>query len=869
MTDPQRFSQTHSGLFGLFKAELARSDAMTGLGDAGRALWPRFATFYRGLARLPRKARRTLQRRWRRSLAGIALLCALGQVPAASAAQFDVGVGGCSLVDAITAANTDQQTGACPAGSGADTIILPAGSTQLLTAGPSDFYGPTGLPAVSSAIVIDGNGSTIARDPQAPEFRILGVGSAGHLVLQETTVTGGVISTFRGGGIFNFGTLTLTDSTVSGNSADLAGGVNNYGTLTLTNSTVSGNSARQNGGGLRSAYGTLILTDSTVSGNSAANIGGGVSNYGTLILTDSTVSGNSAGYGGGVGNDGGPGNNGVATLANSTVSGNSTRDDGGGVFNNSLGILTLANSTVSGNSAGSGGGVRNSGTLTLIDSTVSGNSAAGIGGGVRNYAGTVTLDQSLISGNSASSQGPEVHNSSGEGGPGILITNGFNLFGHDGMAGVDGVVSGAPGAGDVVPAVPLSAILDRALADNGGPTRTHALVIGGPAIDAVPAASCATAGDQRGVTRPQNGDEDANADCDSGAFELLREKADLAVTVAATPDPSPSGQPLTYTLTVSNNGPKTATGVQLTDDLPDGVALGGPATASQGICRGTDLVSCRLGTLASGAEATVTINVIPTTAGTLTNQATVNLNETDPDFANNSATIMTTIVPVLQPPEPRAICSTVRCALRLICNQAESLGNNCENEIRLFVRAPSTRLGDDVAGRAPKRMIRFASAVTNIPPGRTENVTLRLTNRGQQIARRAIRQGTGRLRGILEIRNAAGSTDTIPLRLRLGPLPISPPGPSPSGGCTVNGVPDRVCLGTPGPDTIIGTSGRDVIVGLGGNDTIRGMGGNDRLQGDRGSDTLVGGPGRDRLNGGKGRDRCRGDAADVAAVSCE
>ena len=67
----------------LFKTELARSDAMTGLMDAGRALWPRFATFYRGIARLPRKARRALQRRWRRSLGGIALLYAFGHVPPA------------------------------------------------------------------------------------------------------------------------------------------------------------------------------------------------------------------------------------------------------------------------------------------------------------------------------------------------------------------------------------------------------------------------------------------------------------------------------------------------------------------------------------------------------------------------------------------------------------------------------------------------------------------------------------------------------------------------------------------------------------------------------------------------------------------
>ncbi|MGQ0592238.1 MAG: choice-of-anchor Q domain-containing protein [Gammaproteobacteria bacterium] len=478
MTDPQRFSQIHSDLFwhsdlfGLFKAELARAGAVTGLADSVSALWPRFAACYQSVSRLPRKSRRALQRRWRRSRGGIALLYALGQVPAALAAQIDVGVSGCTLVDAITAANDDRQTNGCAAGSGPDTITLPAGGTRLLTAGPY-YSGPTGLPVIRSSIVIDGNGSAIARDPQAPEFRILAVAIAGSLVLQDTTVTGGISRpsmSGSGGGIYNRGTTTLTNSTVSGNSAF-------YGYF---------------GGGS----------------------GGGIASSGSLTLTNSTVSGNSAASGGG-GVDGG----GVVTLTNSTVSGNSAGRDGGGLRN--YGTLTLINSTVSGNSAGDdGGGLRNSGTLTLTDSTVSGNSAYGSGGGVFTY-GTLTLEQSLVSGNSASLQGPEVLNSADDGGtPGTIITNGFNLFGHDGVAGVDGFASGAPGATDVVPAVPLTAILDPALTDNGGPTSTQALVIGSPAIDAVPAASCATNGDQRGVTRPQDGDEDTLADCDIGSFEL-------------------------------------------------------------------------------------------------------------------------------------------------------------------------------------------------------------------------------------------------------------------------------------------------------------------------------------------------------------
>ncbi|MGH8591832.1 MAG: choice-of-anchor Q domain-containing protein [Gammaproteobacteria bacterium] len=462
-------------ILAVFQEELARSPA--GIGRRDPALRPRFVAHYRRLARLPRKARRALQRRWRRSLAGIALWCALGQIPAAPAAPIDVGVGGCTLVDAITAANEDAAAGSCPAGSATepDTITLPAGSTQPLTLIDNSTYGPTGLPVVTSVIVIDGNGSTIGRVPATPEFRILAIGSGGDLTLQETSVTGGVIP--------------------SGSLYENGGGIINYGTLALTACTVSDNFAYNGGGGVHSS-GVSTLTHSTVS-NNMAMVSGGVSNHGVL------------------------------TLANSTISGNFANSRGGGVFNNVYAMMTVTNSTISGNTAyNDGGGVLNSGILHLSSSTVSGNSAGpdsdsgyggylGKGGGVFNSYGTLTLVQTLVSGNSASLQDPEVYSYSGES-PATIITDGFNLFGHDGSAGIGGFV---PGVTDIVPTLPLTAILDPLLGDNGGRTRTHALVAGSPAIDAVPAASCATTGDQSGIMRPQDGDGDTVADCDIGALE--------------------------------------------------------------------------------------------------------------------------------------------------------------------------------------------------------------------------------------------------------------------------------------------------------------------------------------------------------------
>ncbi len=183
-------------------------------------------------------------------------------------------------------------------------------------------------------------------------------------------------TTTSGGAILNQGTVTLTNSTVSGNSAfNYGGGIYNYGILTLTNSNVSGNSASNYGGGIVNEFGTVMLTNSTVSGNSASFGGGIVNNSGTMTMTNSTVSGNTATYGGGIYIIGG-----TLTLTNSTVSGNSATNSGGGMVND-FGTLTLTNSTVSGNSASnSGGGIYNYfGTLT--NSNVSGNSASNSGGG--------------------------------------------------------------------------------------------------------------------------------------------------------------------------------------------------------------------------------------------------------------------------------------------------------------------------------------------------------------------------------------------------------------------------------------------------------------------------------------------------------
>ena len=185
------------------------------LSDCGDELFARFAACYAELRALPRSARRTLQRQLARSselpailpeylqkggrrlqhrmawsLAGAALLLALGQ-GVATAATITVTTsdpniaadGQCSLIEAIVNANNDAATHAdCAAGSGADTIVLPANANMILNTVPgftdTGLPGPgtpIGLPEISSRITIEGNGSTIARQAGAPDFGLIAV----------------------------------------------------------------------------------------------------------------------------------------------------------------------------------------------------------------------------------------------------------------------------------------------------------------------------------------------------------------------------------------------------------------------------------------------------------------------------------------------------------------------------------------------------------------------------------------------------------------------------------------------------------------------------------------------------------------------
>jgi hypothetical protein len=299
--------------------------------------------------------------------------------------------------------------------------------------------------------------------------------------------------------------------------------------LTVSNCTFANNSAIGDGGGGIFNAGTLALSNSWFSNNSASpsGSGGGIINGGTLTASNCTFSSNSGGRGGGIFNDG------TLALSNSSFSNNNTggQGTGGGVYNRQDGTLTVSNCTfANNNTGGQGGGIANDGTLTVSNSTFSGNSTAVSGGGIFNSA-TLTISNSTFSGNSASE-------SSGGGGiytsyngssrvtlNGNIVAGNVGTFGGakaDDVAGLVGLSSsnnliGVGGSGGLSDGqngnqigVSLADIGLGALGNNGGPTQTFAIGPGSFAIGRGFTARTATT-DQRGVARPINQPSDVGA----------------------------------------------------------------------------------------------------------------------------------------------------------------------------------------------------------------------------------------------------------------------------------------------------------------------------------------------------------------------
>ena len=390
--------------------------------------------------------------------------------------------------------------------------------------------------------------------------------------------------------------LTLTDCTISGNSAFLGGGVYSGGTATMTDCTISGNSVVYNGAGVYTG-GTATMTGCTISGNSAAKFGGGLFFYlGTASLTDCTISGNSAYTGGGLVND----------------------------WNIPA---TLTNCTIAGNSASFSGGLSNFGNAKLTACTVSGNSARiSVGGIYDDYGGTkhatATLTDTIVAGNTrtggyASDIG--VTNPLG-------VTGTYDLIGTGGSGGIKSGVNH-----DIV----LSSIAGLGLSplgDYGGPTQTMALLIGSVALGKGIAIS-GVATDERGFG--------LDSPVDIGAFQAAW--VPLVVAVATDGQGAPSGeldlraavnladvQSGNASITFDSTTFATAQTISLTSGALVLTGIGGPNSIT-GPAAGLTIVggSGRVLQVNSGVSATITGLTISggsaTAGGGLYNAGTVTL----------------------------------------------------------------------------------------------------------------------------------------------------------------------------------------------------------------------------------------------------
>lgn len=429
----------------------------------------------------------------------------------------------CTLREAIVTANACGSREVVQLSAGTYRLTSrdqpPSGAPRSQSERDDERVGPVGLPRITGDVVIRGARATIERAPTAPTFRIFHVTDGGRLTLEDVTVANGDAGNWRGGGVLNEGDLVLTDATLRNHSAGNGGAVYNAGTTTVSRSTLQENVSQGqggavfNGGTLRVRDGSLLrdnraqasragsvagggaifndesgtvdLQGSELVDNRAASTGGAVHSLGTITVAAVSLSGNEALHGAAVQIGGGD-----ATVEKSTVHGNTARGDGG-AFNVIAGNLQVRSSTISGNGSALGGGIawQSSGSGQLVDVTIARNTAtAAASGGGLNVGGTGSFEtrNTIVAGNSPMNCASTA----------AFRASGQNLASDDSCAGF--TRRGDPLLGP--------------LQDNGGPTHTHALGAGGPAIDN--GADCLPE-DQRGLRRPVGR-------CDIGAFEVQR-----------------------------------------------------------------------------------------------------------------------------------------------------------------------------------------------------------------------------------------------------------------------------------------------------------------------------------------------------------
>jgi hypothetical protein len=387
------------------------------------------------------------------------------------------------------------------AAGGLRTIFLEPGRYSLTQRGLDEDQAATGDLDITGEVTIVGAG---------PGKTIIDAGSIDR------------VFDVLAGGVLTLAHLTVMGGHLTGPAGDCGGGIRNRGTLTADNIVVANNLAGTGGGLCNLGSGVATIHRSTIAENTAYDNGGGEPRYGAgiynrdnaqLTIRDSSIHQNrletlfSRGGGGGIANASG----GSVSVTGSVVWGNSSSPGttGGGIFND--GTFQMTNSTISGNTvvnqswaaSASSAGVYNRGAFTAVGITVS-NNVSRSEGGITNAGGVVSIANSLIAGNVAGGH-PDV--------AGVFLSLGHNLVGD--ASGASGFLA----FGDLVD--PNAVQFLGPLQDNGGPTLTHALLPGSPAIDAG-SNDIGLATDQRGVARPWDGNLKDGAIVDIGAFEAYQ-----------------------------------------------------------------------------------------------------------------------------------------------------------------------------------------------------------------------------------------------------------------------------------------------------------------------------------------------------------
>ena len=272
---------------------------------------------------------------------------------------------------------------------------------------------------------------------------------------------------------------------------------------------------------LNAATGILLVSRSAISGNwvSEADLGGGLTNLGQATLDRTVLDGNYAASGGAIWNLG------VLDVVDSRISGNGARFDGAALMN--MAAASLRRTTIDGNvTAGAGGAIVNGiwdhseALLALDNATVSGNLGYSYSGSIINYAGRLQISSSTIADNFGSQEPGAV------GGITALAEMRLRstIVSNPGTGNCAGSIASLGNNLDSDGSCALSASGDLSnvnpllgpLADNGGPTPTHALHVGSPAIDRIAMAQCTGTFDQRHISRPYP----HVGLCDIGAYEL-------------------------------------------------------------------------------------------------------------------------------------------------------------------------------------------------------------------------------------------------------------------------------------------------------------------------------------------------------------